>query len=117
MVPSIDLLRQGWDINELDFDAILQSFGKPLQGQQDMSVSPPVDQIPPSYAPYLQPTGHAMSQTQWDASIGVQYAPAFSGYFYPIGSGGGSMDDVLFGLDSTNSEDQWASPLSNSATY
>lgn len=95
--PNPDLL-QGWNINDLDFDAILQSFGRPSPGVLDPTItnsnlvgSPTM--MMNQNMPWSDPrTGHLAFQHP---------------YNYMNQFGGGSMDDSLFGFYVSSKEDEW----------
>ena len=97
--PEMDLL-QGWNLNDLDFDAILQSFGRPTPnfdgaaGANANLIASPV---------LLDQNINAPWSTSDMASTQAQGGP----YDYLHTFGGSSMDDVLFGFNVSSREDDW----------
>lgn len=93
--PHVDLLQE-WNFDDLDFDVILQSFGKSnaaigtLSSSNDGFVAPPESMS--QGVPWLSSDiGRALPQT----------------YDYANGFGAGNMDDVLFGFYVSSKEDEW----------
>ena len=92
---QMDLL-QGWNINDLDFDAILQSFSKSTTGTGSISVPNP------NFTTSQEMTNYGIP---WPAS-NLHQAPLGS-FDYMNQFGGGNIDDVLFGFDVSMKEDDW----------
>ena len=93
--PHMDLL-QGWGFSDLDFDAILQSFGRPNPSVGNSAV--------PKNNFVRSP--EMMNQSIPWSTFGMNQAS--SGPFDYVNQFGiGSMDDVLFGFDVSSKEDDW----------
>ena len=90
-------LPQEWNINDLDFEAILQSFSRPYPSAGEM------------YTPHTNfMTSQEEMMTQgvpWSNSNTNQ--PTLGSFDYMNQFGGGNMGDVLFGFDVSTREDDW----------
>ena len=88
-------LPEGCNINDLDFDAILQSFSRPDPGAGGL----PIDDASLGLTP--QALGNTWSAPDSQLASADKFA-----YVNQFG-GGGNMDDGLFGFDVSSREDEW----------